>query len=90
METIRLSTKGQLVIPNEIRKAHHLRPGTRFVVSFVGTEIRLTPVAPFAKRTVDDAAGLLAKRGRRRKIGADTTRRKIQQTLKARDAATRS
>lgn len=88
METIRLSTKGQLVIPNEIRKAHHLRPGTRFVVSFVGTEIRLTPVAPFAKRTVNETAGLLAKRGR--KIGSDAARNKIQQTLKARDAATRS
>ena len=89
METIRLSTKGQLVIPNKIRKAHDLLPGTEFVVSLVGKEIRLTPVPPFAKRTALEAAGLLAKRGR--KVASEkTTRAKIHQTLKARDAATRT
>ena len=41
MEIVKLSTKGQLVIPKEIRKAHHLAVGTEFVVSFVGNEIRL-------------------------------------------------
>jgi len=89
METIRLSTKGQLVIPNEIRKAHHLTPGTEFVVSFVGKEIRLTPVPPFARRTVEEAAGLLVKRGRKA-VDEEITRTKIRQSLKARDAATRS
>ncbi len=89
METIRLSTKGQLVIPNEIRKAHQLVPGTNFIVSFVGREIRLTPVPPFPQVTAVEAAGLLARRGR--KAAADkTTRAKIQRSLKARDAATRS
>lgn len=39
METVKLSTRGQLVIPNEIRKAHHLAAGTEFVVSFVGDEV---------------------------------------------------
>lgn len=44
METVKLSTKGQLVIPKEIRDAHHLAAGTEFAVSFVGNEIRLTPL----------------------------------------------
>lgn len=39
METVKLSTKGRLVIPKEIRKARHLAAGTEFVVSFVGDEI---------------------------------------------------
>jgi len=39
VETVKLSTRGQLVIPNEIRKAHHLAAGTEFVVSFVGDEV---------------------------------------------------
>ena len=89
METVKLSTKGQLVIPKEIRKAHHLAVGTEFMVSFVGAEIRLTPLPMFPRTTVADAAGLLAKRGRKKNSEAKT-RASISKTLKARDAATRS
>ena len=77
------------MIPTEIRKAHHLAPGTEFVVSLVGKEIRLTPVPPFAQRTVMEAAGLLAKRGRKA-ASAKAAQAKIRRSLKARDAATRS
>ena len=89
METVKLSTKGQLVIPKEIRKTHHLAVGTEFVVSFVGDEIRLTPLPMFPHTTVADAAGLLSKRGRKGMSEAKT-RSRISNTLKARDAATRS
>ena len=58
VETVKLSTKGQLVIPNEIRKAHHLAVGTEFVVSFVGDEIRLTPLPMFVRTSVADTADL--------------------------------
>lgn len=92
MEKIRLSTKGQLVIPNEIRKANRLLPGTEFTVSLVGREIRLTPLPPFAQSTVMEAAGLLAMRGRKARngVGDKTTRAKIRLSLKTRDKATRS
>jgi AbrB family looped-hinge helix DNA binding protein len=89
VETVKLSTKGQLVIPNEIRKAHHLAVGTEFVVSFVGDEIRLTPLPMFPPTSVDAAAGLLAKRGRK-KSGAEKTRADIMKALQARDASTRA
>lgn len=89
METVKLSTKGQLVIPREIRKAHHLAVGTEFVVSFVGDEIRLTPLPMFPRTTVAVAAGLLAKRGRKG-VSEAKTRASISKTLKARDTATRS
>lgn len=89
METVKLSTKGQLVIPKEIRQAHHLAVGTEFVVSFVGDEIRLTPLPMFPRTTVADAAGLLAQRGRKGMSEAKT-RTSISKALKARDAATRS
>lgn len=89
METVKLSTKGQLVIPKEIRKAHHLVVGTEFVVSFVGDEIRLTPLPVFPRTTVAAAAGLLAKRGRKGMSEAKI-RSSISKTLKARDSATRS
>ena len=65
METVKFATKGQLVILKEIRKAHHRAVGTEFVVSFVGNEIRLTPLPLFPRTTVADTAGLLAQRGRK-------------------------
>jgi AbrB family looped-hinge helix DNA binding protein len=88
MQTVKLSTKGQFVIPNEIRKSRHLAAGTEFAISFVGDEIRLTPLPMFPVATVDGAAGLLAKRGKK-KLGEQDSRARIAQTLKARDAATR-
>lgn len=88
MQTVKLSTKGQFVIPNEIRKSHHLTAGTEFAISFVGDEIRLTPLPMFPVTTVDDAAGLLARRGKK-KTDEQTTRSSIAKMLKARDAATR-
>ena len=89
MDTVKLSTKGQLVIPKEIRQAHHLAVGTEFSVSFVGNEIRLTPLPLFPHTTVAAAAGLLAKRGQKGMSEAKT-RARTSKTLKARDAATRS
>jgi bifunctional DNA-binding transcriptional regulator/antitoxin component of YhaV-PrlF toxin-antitoxin module len=89
METVKLSTKGQLVIPNELRKAHHLVVGTEFVVSFVGDEIRLTPLPMFPRTSVADAAGLLSKRGKKN-LSAEKIRASILKTLQARDASTRT
>jgi len=89
MQTVKLSTKGQFVIPNEIRKSHHLAVGMEFAISFVGNEIRLTPLPMFPVSTVTEAAGLLAKRGSE-KPDEKVTRAKIAKTLKARDAATRA
>lgn len=88
MQTVKLSTKGQFVIPNEIRKSHHLAVGMEFAISFVGDEIRLTPLPMFPVSTVAEAAGMLAKRGSK-KPDDNITRAKIAKAIKARDAATR-
>lgn len=88
MQTVKLSTKGQFVIPSEIRKSHHLAAGTEFAVSFVGSEIRLTPLPMFPATTVAEVAGLLARRGEN-KAGEATVREKIAKAIKARDSATR-
>lgn len=89
MKTVKRSTEGSFVIPEATRKAHHLAAGTKFVVSFVGDEIRLIPLPMFPHTTVADTAGLLAKRGRKSMSEANT-RASISKALKARDAATRS
>jgi AbrB family looped-hinge helix DNA binding protein len=45
METVTLSTKGQLVIPASVRGALHLKPGNRLGVAVEGGNIVLKPVA---------------------------------------------
>ena len=50
MSTVLISTKGQIVLPVEIRKALGLKPGMRVSVKMDGKHARITP-AP-AKKTV--------------------------------------
>ncbi len=44
--TTRLSSKGQVVIPEEIRTRLHLEPGTRFVVIGEGDAVVLKAIHP--------------------------------------------
>ena len=43
-EVTSLSTKGQVVIPNEIREKMHLEPGTKMIVIQDGDNILLKPI----------------------------------------------
>lgn len=89
METVKLSTKGQIVIPKGVRETHHLVAGTEFVVSFINNEIHLKPLPVFAPATVTEGAALLAKRGRKR-LSEKQIRSSIELTIKRRDNATKS
>ena len=44
--TTKMSSKGQIVIPEEIRKALHLKAGTRFVVLGEGDVVVLKTITP--------------------------------------------
>lgn len=55
--TATISTKGQLVIPAEIREALHIKPGTRFAVLQEGNRIILLPVD---KRYIEELRGITA------------------------------
>lgn len=48
METTKLTSKGQLVIPKRIRDALRAEPGTRFSVSLRGSAILLESNVDFA------------------------------------------
>jgi len=52
-----ISTKGQLVIPAEIREALHIKPGMRFAVLREGNQIILRPVD---KHFLDELCGITA------------------------------
>jgi AbrB family looped-hinge helix DNA binding protein len=67
-----VSTKGQFVIPSEMRSALGIKPGTRIAVTHDGTKITLQPVT---EELVDQTRGMLKGKGRL----AENLRRKWRQ-----------
>jgi len=64
METTRLSTKGQIVLPKDIRTARSWGPGTEFTVEETDDGILLRPSGRFPETGLDQVAGSLqSKRG---------------------------
>ena len=61
METATLSSKGQLVIPRQVRALAHLVAGDEFTVKYVQGEIRLRPLNRANATAIDDVAGCMAK-----------------------------
>jgi AbrB family looped-hinge helix DNA binding protein len=72
METITLSSKGQLVIPKAVRQSAHLAPGDVLSVRYVDGEIRLKPVSGVMPASLAQVAGCLAKPGRKPMTAAQT------------------
>ena len=63
MKTIRMSSKGQVIIPKSLRSAHHWDTGQELgVIDTVGG-ILLKPKPPFAQTNIADVAGCLAYTG---------------------------
>lgn len=88
METVKLSSKGQIVIPKTMRDDMHLPPGTEFVISVTATGISLTPKTIFPKAVGREVRGFLAKKGRTLPDDADIKAR-IKARLKAQDDASK-
>jgi AbrB family looped-hinge helix DNA binding protein len=59
MTRTKLSSKGQVILPKEIRDAHRWRAGTQFVVESQGDGVMLRPVPPFKPTRIEDVAGCL-------------------------------
>lgn len=57
MDTTILSSKGQVVLPQSIRKAHHWDAGVEFVVTEVDDGILLKPIKSFKSTTLKDLIG---------------------------------
>ena len=57
----RLSSKGQVIIPQSIRRTWRLENGQKFIIEETDKGILLRPVKPvvFAKTTLQQAAGCL-------------------------------
>ena len=83
--TTTLSTKGQLILPQGVRRARNWGPGTRLVVEETADGVLLRPAAVFAPtkpeevfgsltyagpaRTIEDMDAAVAAEARRREAG---------------------
>ena len=92
METVTLSSKGQLVIPSHVRERAHLRAGDTFEVRYVDGEIRLKPVQSAEVTTLDEVAGCLAGLvvSTKKLLSDIQIEAAIKARLKAEDATTKS
>ena len=63
METTKLSSKGQIIIPKWLRDSYRWETGLEFVVIDTGEGILLKPNRPFEPTSLDEVAGSLPDAG---------------------------
>jgi AbrB family looped-hinge helix DNA binding protein len=68
METTKLSTKGQLILPKPIRDKHRWEPGTEFIVEETPQGILLRRARPFPATRLEDVSGCLKYHGKAKTI----------------------
>jgi AbrB family looped-hinge helix DNA binding protein len=59
METTRLSTKGQVILPKGIRDSRAWGPGTEFTVEETAEGVLLRPAERFPETEIREVAGVL-------------------------------
>ena len=64
MNTTKLSSKGQVIIPKPLRNAHHWEVGQELIVVDLGDGILLKPKTPFPVSDIDDVASCLKFKGK--------------------------
>ena len=57
MDTTRLSSKGQVVLPSSIRAARNWKAGVEFSVEETPEGVLLRPLKPFAPTRIEDVFG---------------------------------
>lgn len=82
METTKLSSKGQIIIPKWLRDAYRWETGLEFVVIDTGEGVLLKPSRPFEPAALEDVAGSLPYTGEPRSAEQmeDDLRRGIRET----------
>ena len=68
METTRLSSKGQVVLPKSVRNTRGWQPGTEFAIEEVPDGVLLRPLRPFRSASFDEVFGCLKYRGRAKSL----------------------
>ncbi len=68
MNTTRLSSKGQVIIPKPLRTSHHWEAGQELIVEDFGDGILLKPKTPFKETTIKDVASYLKFSGKAKSL----------------------
>ena len=63
METTKLSSKGQVILPKHIRTAPKWQPGVEFSVEDTPDGVLLRPLKPFKPTRLEDVIGCVAYTG---------------------------
>jgi AbrB family looped-hinge helix DNA binding protein len=79
MDSVTLSSKGQLVIPKAVRDRAQLSAGAVFSVRYEAGEIHLRPVSAPRVSTLEEVAGCLAQAG-----GEALNKEQVDAAIKAR------
>ena len=64
METTKLSSKGQIILPAAIRAANQWKAGVEFAVEDTGDGVLLRPLKPFSATTLDEVVGCTGYKGK--------------------------
>ena len=81
MQTTKVSSKGQVIIPKALRDKHQWQPGQELVATDTGNGILLTPATPFPETTLEDVMGCLPYQGSPKTL--DEMEAAIRQGVKA-------
>lgn len=68
MQTIKLSSKGQIVLPSATRSRHGWTVGTEFAVEETSEGVLLRPLQPFAPTRVEEVFGMAHYHGPQRSL----------------------
>jgi len=68
METTKLSSKGQVILPKSVRVAHNWQAGVEFAVEDVADGVLLRPLKPFQTTRIEDVAGCAGYTGPRKSL----------------------
>lgn len=68
METTKLSSKGQIILPKSIRVAHNWDTGVEFAVEDTPDGVLLRPLKPFLPTQLKDVYGCVAYSGKAKSL----------------------
>ena len=87
MTTVRVSSKGQIVIPQALRAAFHIEAGSELAIFAEGDEIHLRQAEQrFPRTEIAAGLGLLAKPGRKAPAQGEI-KRAVGELLKRKNSA---
>ncbi len=86
MQSTKLSSKGQVIIPKPMRTAHHWEPGQKLMVIDAGDGILLKPEAPFQQTALDEVASCLRYHGKPKSLEdmAEAIRKGVKESVRDR------